>query len=102
MIDAQVETKVEEVEAQPTPVEFKVSWILQDLEDGLDRKAIQKKYSLTADGVKHLFQHPTLRGKRPKRAKKSIGFTIVDDTVDRVADNTAENDSEYTNFEIID
>jgi hypothetical protein len=101
MIDAKVDTVVE-TEPTETPQVLTVSQILTDLDKGLDRKAIREKYSLTIDEVKHLFQHPTLKGKRPKRAHKAIRFTLVDDTTSKVQDNTSENDTEYTNFEILD
>jgi len=99
MIDAKVDSVVE-AETVETPQVFKVSQILSDLDNGLDRKAIREKYSLSIDEVKHLFQHPSLKGKRPKRAHKAIRFTLVDDTVSKVDESVAEN--EYTNFEIVD
>lgn len=102
MIDAKVDTVVE-TEVQETPEVLTVSQILGDLDNGLDRKSIRSKYSLTIDEVKHLFEHPSLKGKRPKRAVKEIRFKLVDDTqVSKTADNTAENDEGYTNFEIVD
>jgi hypothetical protein len=117
MIDAQQQQTVD-----TTPVSMKdenetkvitVSGVLADLDNGLDRKAIAKKYSLTTEEVRAMFQHPSLKGKRPKRALKKITFTLVDDTVTEdesetttstVEDNVSENANEdnYNEFEILD
>ena len=87
-----------------------------DLDSGLGRPQIKEKYSLTATELKALFQHPTLKKRRPKRALNKISFTLVDDVTEqddnqlrvdteaqKVEDNTSENDNEqYDEFEIID
>ncbi len=77
-IDANV-TKTMEVKAQPTPPTITVSQIIADLEAGIDREGIAIKYSITKKEVGIMFQHPSLKGKRPKKAKV-LSFTLVDDT----------------------
>lgn len=110
MIDAQQQ---QTVDTNPVPMKdenetkvITVSGVLADLDNGLDRKAIAKKYSLTIEEVRAMFQHPTLKGKRPKRALKKITFTLVDDTVQtsKVEDSVSENANEdnYNEFEILD
>lgn len=112
MIEANIQT-THEVEEPTTRREGQVlttSQILNDLDNGLDRKQIAKKYGLTAHEVKTLFEmSPALKGRRPKRAFKKITFTLVDDVqlakdvqtaetqlrvdveADKVQDNTSEN-----------
>ena len=63
------------------PAQITVSQIVEDLENGRDRKAIKAKYGLTADEVKMIFEHPKLKGMRVKKAR-TVRFTLVDDTVD--------------------
>jgi|DEB0MinimDraft_10_1074344.scaffolds.fasta_scaffold95204_1 hypothetical protein len=125
MIEAQIQTQPI-VEEQTNPQEGQVlttSQILNDLDNGLDRKQIAKKYGLTAHEVKTLFEmSPVLKGRRPKRALKKITFTLVDDVqlekdvkaaenqlrvdveAEKVQDNTSENHDgeEFNSFEIID
>lgn len=116
MIEAQIQTQ--QTVEQPTQKAqvLTTSQILNDLDNGLDRKAIATKYGLSMLEVKVLFEHPALKGKRPKRALKKISFTLVDDTqlsenqlrvdveADKVQDNTSENydGEEFNSFEIID
>lgn len=102
MIDAQQQQVVDtdttvSTEENKTKL-ITVSGVLADLDNGMDRKAIAKKYSLTIEEVRTMFQHPALKGKRPKRALKKITFTLVDDTTP-TQDNIAENDND---FEILD
>ncbi len=59
-----------------------VSGILNDLNQGLTRAAIQAKYSLSGKDLAQLFSHPKLKGKKTKVAPS---FTLVDDTEDEVA-----------------
>ena len=63
------------------PAQITVSQIVEDLENGRDRKAIKTKYGLTVDEVKMIFEHPKLKGMRVKKAR-TVRFTLVDDTVD--------------------
>ena len=51
------------------PAQITVSQIVEDLENGRDRKAIKAKYGLTADEVKMIFEHPKLKGMRVKKSK---------------------------------
>tara|TARA_R110002012_G_scaffold227919_1_gene400116 strand:+ start:2730 stop:3173 length:444 start_codon:yes stop_codon:yes gene_type:complete len=71
---------VTEEKATP-PAQITVSQIVEDLENGRDRKVIKAKYGLTADEVKMIFEHPKLKGMRVKKSKV-MRFTLVDDTVD--------------------
>ncbi len=59
--------------------EITVSGILEDLNNGLDRKAIGEKYSLKLAEVKIMFDHPKLKGKKAKK-KVELSFKLVDDT----------------------
>ena len=118
MIEAnqQTEPTVEKQSNTEGPQVLKVSQILMDLDSGLGRPQIKEKYSLTANELKALFQHPTLKKRRPKRALNKISFTLVDDVTEqddnqlrvdteaqKVEDNTSENDNEqFDEFEIID
>jgi hypothetical protein len=61
-----------------TPAVLTVSGILTDLNNGLDRAAIQTKYGLTTAEVSEIFKHPKLKGQRAKR--KILRFSLVDDT----------------------
>jgi hypothetical protein len=65
--------------ATAPPAQITVTQILDDLENGRDRKAIKAKYGLTAEEVKMIFEHPKLKGVRVKKARV-VRFTLVDDT----------------------
>ena len=82
MIEAQshYEHQVEVVESTTEQKVITVSSVLEDLENGLGRPLIKTKYNLTVDELKVLFEHPALKGRRPKRATKKISFVLVDDT----------------------
>lgn len=85
MIEAKVENHpgVEEQTQQETPEVITTSQIIEDLENGIDRKGIAEKYNLKDSEVKIMFQHPALKGKRVKKNKvKTLSFTLVDDTKD--------------------
>lgn len=43
-----------------------VQGILGDLDNGLTRKDIQDKYELSGRDMKHIFNHPDLKGKKTK------------------------------------
>ena len=119
MIEAnqQTEPTVEKQETTGQDKVITVSQIIMDLDSGLGRPQIKEKYSLTAAELKHLFQVPALKKRRPKRALNKISFTLVDDVSEqqddtqlrvdteaqKVEDNTSENDnSQFDTFEIID
>ena len=118
MIEAnqQTEPTVEKQSNTEGPQVLKVSQILMDLDSGLGRPQIKEKYSLSGTELKALFQHPTLKKRRPKRALNKISFTLVDDVTEqddsqmridteaqKVEDSTSENDDNgYSEFEIID
>jgi hypothetical protein len=74
-------------EAVTPPEQITVTQILNDLEHGRDRKVIKAKYGLTAEEVKMIFEHPTLKGVRVKKARV-VRFTLVDDTVDSTQSST--------------
>ena len=68
-------------ETTTPPTMLTVTQIIEDLEEGRDRKAIKAKYGLTLDEVKMIFEHPKLKGMRVKKARV-VRFTLVDDTID--------------------
>lgn len=72
-------TVVQETTPQPTTV-ITVSSVLGDLNNGMDRAAIAKKYDLSAAEVAEVFKHPKLKGLRARR--KITRISIVDDTVE--------------------
>lgn len=113
MIEAQsnVEPQVEAVENTQERKVVTISGVLEDLENGLGRPLIAKKYGLNAEEMKVLFQNPNLKGKRPKRATKKITFVLVDDVtpdttenveLQQTEDNVAENDNSDNFFELND
>ena len=71
-------TVAQDVATQPTTV-ITVSSVLGDLNNGLDRAGIAKKYNLSAAEVAEVFKHPKLKGLRARR--KITRISIVDDTV---------------------
>ena len=72
-------TNEQSVESQPTPQNITTTMILDDLENGIDRKGIQTKYSLEAWEVTEMFKHPALKGKKVKK-KRKLSFNFIDDT----------------------
>ena len=85
MIDANEPTNAEVVK-QATPATITTTQIINDLENGIDRSAIQAKYSLETWEVKQMFMHPALKGKKAKKIRK-LSFNFVDDTVAAVTPN---------------
>jgi len=85
MIDANEPTNAEVVK-QATPATITTTQIINDLENGIDRTAIQAKYSLETWEVKQMFMHPALKGKKAKKIRK-LSFNFVDDTVAAVSTN---------------
>ncbi len=85
MIDANEPTSAEVVK-QATPATITTTQIINDLENGIDRSAIQAKYSLETWEVKQMFMHPALKGKKAKKIRK-LSFNFVDDTVAAVSPN---------------
>tara|TARA_R110002049_G_scaffold128853_1_gene286463 strand:+ start:884 stop:1270 length:387 start_codon:yes stop_codon:yes gene_type:complete len=79
MIDANEPTNAEVVK-QETPAQITTTMIIKDLENGIDRSAIQAKYNLEAWEVKQMFMHPALKGKKAKKVRK-LSFNFVDDTL---------------------
>jgi hypothetical protein len=82
-------TQEQSVESQPTPQNITTSMIISDLENGIDRKGIQTKYSLEAWEVTEMFKHPVLKGKKVKK-KRKLSFNFVDDTAVDPAQTTVE------------
>jgi len=66
-------------EKAATPDVITTSMIINDLENGIDRKGIQTKYGLESWEVVQMFKHPALKGKKARKVKK-MSFTFVDDT----------------------
>jgi len=64
---------------QTTPPKITTTQIIEDLENGIDRKGIQEKYQLEGWEVKQMFMHPSLKGKKAKKVRK-LSFNFVDDT----------------------
>jgi len=77
-IEAQVPEADPQVEAGTTPATLSVSQILADLDEGLSREDIAKKYSLEKWMVIEIFKDPALKGKRVKK-KRKLTFTFVRD-----------------------
>jgi hypothetical protein len=57
-------------------VNIVISEVLALLESGHDREAIKAHYQISNSDLKLLFEHPKLKGKRPKKTN----IIIVDDT----------------------
>ena len=84
MIEAQV-SESQEVQANSTPEVITISGIITDLENGIDRDGIAKKYGLDKSEVKTMFLHPALKGKRVKKNRvKELRFTLVDDVTPQI------------------
>lgn len=64
--------------------ELKISGIIQDLDNGLSRKEIAAKYGISLFELKVHFEHPKLKGKKPKK-QFVAAFALVDDL--EVAEN---------------
>lgn len=79
MIEAQTQNSGEITQTNQTPQTITVSMILEDLDNGIDRTAIQAKYNLEKWEVTQMFQHPALKGKKAKKVRK-LSFNFVDDT----------------------
>ena len=77
------------------PAQITVSQIVEDLENGRDRKAIKAKYGLTVDEVKMIFEHPKLKGMRVKKAR-TVRFTLVDDIQETVTQINLEDSIQET------
>lgn len=79
------EAKQEKKAATTTPVEkvdITITSVLKDLSEGLDRKQIGKKYSLSPIDTKRLFSHPKLKGMKTRPQPK---FNLLDDAPERVS-----------------
>ena len=76
--DARVDATTE-VAQEKTPQVLTVSQLLNDLENGIDRAGIRKKYDLTTAELKMVFAHPKLQGIRVKK-HKIMRIKLVDDT----------------------
>lgn len=79
MIEAQAQNVAQEATETSADKVLTVSQILTDLDNGLGRPEIAKKYGLKPAEVKVMFEHPSLKGRRPKRATTKVTFTLVDD-----------------------
>ena len=81
MIEARTNNPGEATQKNETPNTITVSMILEDLDNGIDRTAIQEKYGLEKWEVTQMFQHPALKGKKARKIRK-LSFNFVDDTAD--------------------
>tara|TARA_R100001463_G_scaffold60856_1_gene113492 strand:- start:38 stop:427 length:390 start_codon:yes stop_codon:yes gene_type:complete len=79
MIEARTNNPGEVTQKNETPNTITVSMILEDLDNGIDRTAIQEKYGLEKWEVTQMFQHPALKGKKARKIRK-LSFNFVDDT----------------------
>lgn len=76
------EKKVAQAEPKTEPkkkVQLTISQIKKDLNDGIDRKGIAKKYHLSFAEVARLFQHEKLKGLKVKSAPT---VDLIDDLPD--------------------
>ena len=89
MIEAKVTEHQEQAQANTTPAVITVSGIISDLDKGIDRDGIAKKYGLNKTEVKTMFQHPALKGKRVKKKAqvKELRFQLVDDVTPQANPN---------------
>ena len=82
MIEARVPGEVDNTQDSGiTPKQISTTQILEDLENGIDRKGIQEKYNLETWMVAEIFKHPKLKGKKAKKVRK-LPFEFIDDTGD--------------------
>ena len=65
----------------------KIQDIIQDLENGLMRDDIRKKYNFTIKETSILFKHPKLAN---KRAKKVVTLNIIDEDDVLITENEHE------------
>lgn len=104
MIEAKVTEQQEQTtQANTTPAVITVSGIINDLDNGIDRDGIAKKYGLDKTEVKIMFQHPALKGKRVKKKGqvKELRFKLVDDVTPQTDPNQTAID-DYTNPQIVE
>lgn len=87
MIEAQAQNVAQEATETSADKVLTVSQILEDLDNGLGRPEIAKKYGLKPAEVKVMFEHPSLKGRRPKRATTKVTFTLVDDVTPQTNPN---------------
>jgi len=84
-----IEARTQSENATPkanTPEIITTSMIIEDLENGIDRKGIQTKYNLEGWELTEMFKHPVLKGKKAKK-KRRMSFNFVDDTTETVDPN---------------
>ena len=79
MIEARTSVEETHVEATTTPTTITTTMIIEDLDNGIDRDGIRTKYNLEKWEVAEMFKHPTLKGKKVKKARR-LSFQFVDDT----------------------
>lgn len=60
----------------PEVIKVSLAGVLADLEEGMGRKEIARKYGLSNNAVKQLFELPQLKG---RKAKKPTPFELVID-----------------------
>lgn len=85
-------------------VTINISAVLKDLNNGLTRPEISSKYSISLTDVKSMFEHPLLKGKKPRKPK---GFILVDDITSaaeldssQIPESASEPDSNETAIEV--
>lgn len=60
-------------------VQVRLSEVLSLLEQGKGRQEIAEHFGLSLAEIKNIFEHPKLKGRRPKKVKEE-SFNLVDDT----------------------
>jgi len=90
--DQQQDPATSTVETTPDgKVKLTVTGILEDLDNGLDNKAMAAKYGLTVGDIVEVRKHPKLKNKRRKtQRKKTIKFVLEDDTTETETPNAPE------------
>jgi hypothetical protein len=100
MIEAQTQNVAQEATETSAEKVLSVSQILNDLDNGLGRPEIAKKYGLKPGEVKVMFEHPSLKGRRPKRATTKVTFTLVDDVTPQQNLNQLFNPNKESDFDV--
>lgn len=59
--------------------QIRISDLLEYLDEGLTREEIAEKLGINMNECRKLFQHPKLKGRKPK---KPLPFILIDDTED--------------------
>lgn len=80
-------------------VTISVSGIIEDLENGVTRIGLAKKYNISPREVKSMFENPKLKGRKVKKTFVP-SFELIDDTDDEGNKIEENANVEETNQEI--